>query len=1030
MSASAVHRGAGSSVAPTAKSSKFSALRNLPAADVSSLTAAPTAGRPPQSSAEADDGRRRVHDTLRQVLDKEKAVEEEGETDTRIRRHRYAQLVARLSAQRTQYYSTGVFVEAMLREAQHAADATPATCAAIATWGLKILARESRSDALTAVTSALLPALYCHYPPESVCTPSPAVQLQVRDRDAVDDNPYFTHTMYADEAQSEQQSTLELRRSLEAAVKANDERRNVVMRFVEREQQMRVMAVFRAWRNHVRQRRLVQLISNSRAKRGAEETAQLRKQATFYQWKLLVERSRSAYLRERLHDAAFQLENAKNQFQLQCYRADRLVQAAKDATSELARVSQMNAELTKEVATLKEDAVRREREFNELLTRSVTRLLRLLGTYDDLSRVFVQSRRAALQSLPAAETSTASSPELASQEGKAEAVKAIATANTLDSPLEQLRQWVDGVLTGMQAREVPFRPIRSLGPDFADGERYLCLLQFVFPDVVSSVLSVQTMGVDARLRRIRDYAVQCKLRYVLLPSDFLNEREDLLVCSLSELCHRHFTHGLRQSTLDATAGLDAFRQTSLAATLRECTDGGTLSPSSTTLTDSTALAAPPQDLDSTAVMASIADFAQRLQQTEEELEAVTAAQAVAVESCIAIEAEEARLGSERLHGAPIPLVEETSRRVFWHFSADALSDLRDTPQLAHESRMWDFTMTQTLPAVLREGVDIVSRLFFFFAGENAKALSEVAFWRFVEATGLLVSPLDVPKQWIVTHYDRVVSPQLDAALKAAARNQNEMSVQKLREVAYQEMDIRTASPTQFVQLIVRIAVGAENNEYGLVEGTRRLLQRLQLPSIERMTLVERDLYAPETQAVLRYFNEDLFRTFLYYIKQQESSRNAQERAMAVQDGGRFSAQMSSLTLLTLLDDCRYLSDGNERGSAAPLAADAVRPRFFISTAQVRKLVPLLERLSKVPPTGYLSFVLFVQVLAALAYHWCTDPMVPAPRRLAAFLATMMQQLNARHINSTLLLGTVPSISLEGPKAVDFSHEARPASANS
>lgn len=1030
-------------VASSSKGLKFSAIRKLPTAntgpastDTATVAAASTAAVTSSSpahrvrNAETSSDGPVIVDTLRRLKAQEQAAEDDDETDRRISLHRYAQLVARLNAQRSQYYSTGVFVEEMLKEAQHADGTGPATQAAIATWGLHILARESHSDALVAVIHALLPALYCNYEPGLVCTASPAVQLQVRERDAIDDNPYFTHTMFVDEAQSGKQSTLELRRALEAAVRANDERRNVVMRLVQREQRARLSVVLRSWRSHVRRDRLMQLISDNKAKRGVKETEQLCKQAVFYQWRLLVERSRSAYLTERLHDAAFQLENAKNQFQLQCYRADRLVQTAKDAANELAKVTQANADLSQEVKALKEERVQREKEFNKLLTHSVTRLLRLLGTYDDLSHIFIHSKQVALPDSAAAafarDADSISSPSCAP--GNADA-KAAGSSNTT---LELLRRWVNGVLANVQGRETPFRPLEALGTDFADGERYLCLLQCVFPDIVSSTMSVQTMGMETRLRRIRDCAVQCKLRYVLLPSDFLNEREDLLVCSLSELRQRHLIRLWRQSTQQSATELGQFRESTLVATVEACVD----KPGDVKAMEASAGSAGEDNeeetereglLDSAAVTKRVADFVQRLQHTEAGLEAAVTAETEAINNCVAILAEEAHLGSERLHGAPIPVVEEASRRVFWQVAANALNDLREEPQLKTEAMMWDFTVTQSLPAVLRDHVDIIARLFFFFAGENAKALSEVAFWRFVEASGLLVSPLDVPKQWIVAQYDRVVSPQLDAALRAAARNQSEMSVAKLREVAYQEMDIRTAAPSQFVELLVRLAVASRNGEFGLVEGTRRLLQHLQVPNLEKMSVVERDLCSPETQHVLRYFNEDLFRIFLFYVKQQASSRNAQERTMALQDGGRFAAQMSLETLLSVLDDCRYLSDVDERGTAAPLAADATRPCFFVATSQIRKLVPAVEQQWKVPTSGYLSFGLFIDVLAAVAYYWCPDPFVPASRRLAAFLSFTMQQLSARHVNSTLLLGSASLISLDGAKMVDFSQEARPMS---
>ncbi|CAJ1019470.1 hypothetical protein, conserved [Leishmania lindenbergi] len=1016
-----------SKVSTTPSATKFSTIRKLPAVEQSvfPVVEVPT---------NRDETRRTVSvgfdvdstfDTVHSLHEMQRRVGDEDATDRRIRRSYYARFVGHLSIQRSLYQSTAVFVETMLKEVHHSTEAGVSIKAAAATWGLKLLAKNAGHSVINTVLELLLPALYCEYNPEKLCSAPSAVQLQVREQDALSDNPYFTHSMFVDEVQADKRSAIHLQKSLEAAVHANDERRNMACRLIERQRQQQLKVAFRSWRHRVRKQHLLCMMGDNTAKQWAKEMSRLCVQSAFYHWKLLVERSRSTYLTERLHDAAFQLENAKNQFQLQCYRADRLVQTAKEATEEMKQVSQINEDLQRQVAELKAEQVRKEREYNEKLTRNVAQLLKLLGTYDSLAHVLLRSNQTA-ESFMSEKPPSAQPPqccdgseEPSENEGQSLVANAAAEAsveNLSSSALQLLRKWCDEVLAQVSEREAPFPPIRAFGADFSNGERYLYLLQHVFPEVVSSVLSIHKMDVESRLRRIRGYAADCALRYRLMPSDLLNEREDLLVCSLSELYQQHLLRKWDQIVLRSTAELDTFREGNMKAALLGCTDSSPVEE---------AADVPTEQLDEAVVRVHIGDYVERVKAISESFSTSLAAANELVKTSGAIAAQEAHLGGERLQGTPILVVGEAGRRAFWKLPAGALDDLRGTLKLNSEEMIWDLIVTQTLPELLQEHVDTTSRLFFLFAGENAKTLSEVAFWRFVECSGMLGGGMDVPMDWIATQYDHVVTPQLDAALRTMARNQSEMNLQKLRQVAYQEMDIRCSTPPQFTELLVRLAVASEKGEHGLVEGTHRLLERLKL--LERgMSPVARELHTQEAQHVLGFFNEDLLRVYLFYVKKQESSRNMRDASLASQCGGRFASQMSMTILLTMLEDCRFLSDNSGRGSAPINAlADSTRPRFFINAAQVRKLVSALERLCKGAMSGGLSFNLFVETLAGLAYHWCPDPLVPEPRRLAGFLAHMMQQLSARHINSTLLLGIVPTIRLEGPRSVDFSYEARP-----
>ncbi|EPY29696.1 hypothetical protein AGDE_09915 [Angomonas deanei] len=779
----------------------------------------------------APDRHHEVRDTLNDFDREREQTELAEDADLRVNRNRYAQLVVRFKNNAAHYNSISLFVESMMREVNLSEGVS--TRAAAATWALNLLATQPSQHALLEVIHALLPAVYCRFDSEKLPYPSAAIQLQVKDPDTIYWNPYFTHTMFVDQVDVDKGNVNQLADTLKKVLAANISRRDFISRFIENRRVEQKRNAFHAWRAHVRKAKSINFINESKNRRHEEETDTFRLQAVFYQWKVQVETSRSGFLTERLHESAAQLENAKIQYQLQCYRADRLIESTKEAKDELEKALTLNAGLEIQLRDLRAELVRKEKEYSEKLIRSVQSAF-------DMAQQYRTTLSSFHQMLPPPATYLGETPNFKEEiDEEVNLLLGYGEEQEAMSYSDTLFQWCNGVLYKQSTDKENFIPVRNFGSDFASGEVFYELMKFVFP-ALCPVLP-PNCDRDFRINRLKEMSQKANLCYVLEVADFTKPVEDRIALAVSELFRRYAGNRWNESALKSFQLMEEseHREEETSASTMKVTEEADfiayLSECQTYLHEIKTTLSPQVNLER-----QLSEINQRVQQGE------------------------AHLTAQRLQGVPVPHVGSWSLRHFWMINNKSLADLKEKIAPTMDAQLWSQLLQGPLKVTLRENAETTAKLFYSFAGRGGKTLSETSFWRFVDRCGLPTATYT--KENISAAFDRVASPQLATLLKGQGKSEEE--TRTLLTAARQEMDIRQVSDAQFTEILVRIAGEYYGDSFGLTEGVEKLLNTLK----SSKTSVHASLSAfwtTEPQEVFRFFGDDLARIFFFYVKKQK-----------------------------------------------------------------------------------------------------------------------------------------------------------------
>lgn len=975
---------------------KFSHLQKLKAAVPSPAKQITNGAAADQSG--ALEVRKDVRGTLAKVEKRRDKEEFFNDANVKISRHQYARTLLRMREQISHYHSVGVFVEYMLRELKSQDDTDVASLAAAGTWALNLLAHQEVGGALEAISEALLPAIYCEYNPSELPYASAAIQVQLRDPTAIAQNPYFTHSMYVEQVRVDHKNVVEIHQALHRALKNNEGSRNYVLRTVEEKRRLNIRYHFQAWRQLTRRHRILELTNEKRQQRHFKANSDLRLRMAFSSWRLMVECSRTSFLTDRLNEVAFQLENAKNQFQLQCFRTDRLIQTTKDAKAELAAALAIEQSLKDNIAQLEDELQAREEAYTGRLTAHIKDAFLLVNRYRDALSL-LHSVRLPVEGYLALQEDY-EPPTLVDLTAEIEVAD--------DDPMGVLVRWCNYAIKEVR-KSTTHKTFTTIGPEFYSGEYYLIVLHFVFPELIS-LQPNKDSNIPYRLRRICEMAEECHLIHALTPLDFTSVREDRMIASLSELYRRYLSHRWRENAKAAAIAVSC-----------------ALNPATRKDNDAERL----QVVDEEVFHNFMEDCDHDLKQKEQQLVEQCVSEKLLTENGHIVNEHELRLVRERRLGAPIRVLSETTRRTFWKVSYKSLLDLRNHVNIGSEAQMKQ-VVVGSLQMVLKKKDDILSRIFYFFAGENAKTMSEVAFWRFVECNTFCTDTGTLNKETVSHILDRVISPQLEAAMKAASHGKSEMDLKTMMTVAQREIDIRHIQPEQFVLINIRLAAEFYRSQVSFVEGVTRFIEGLRIPSIEKLHPLFQEFYSPDVQHVMNFYCDDLLRIFFFYLKQQEQSKVARDRLIAVQDGGRFASLFSSRSYIMMFDDCRYVdnNDDEEESSAdSDQKSIAAATRLCFATPEQIESGLAKVKAARAPPGATelvlpgagteLTFTMFIESFAVFCHYWCPDPFVPLARKLGAFVGTTIRRLMKAHSSGTLVLGTPPNIGLDGGSKVNM-----------
>lgn len=266
------------------------------------------------------------------------------------------------------------------------------TRAAAGTWALHLLAEDMSSSTLHRILEALLPAIYVGYRAHNLDFASPSIQAQIQSPKTIRMNPYLTHPMHMEQVTLCSITIRDLNTRLDRALRANERRRTFVFRIIQLRRRQRLYNVLHAWRMHVRRIRILSFTAAGRVRRHTEESSFFRLKMTLARWKLGVEVERNDFLTGRLQDAASQLDSVKNQFQLQCYRAERLIENDRKMQEKLRDANRVKGMLEERVRQLELEVQQRDEMYRLQLESNTRRSFQLVEHYQKAIMLLMQSR--------------------------------------------------------------------------------------------------------------------------------------------------------------------------------------------------------------------------------------------------------------------------------------------------------------------------------------------------------------------------------------------------------------------------------------------------------------------------------------------------------------------------------------------------------------------------------------------------------------------------------------------------------------
>ncbi|CCW69785.1 unnamed protein product [Phytomonas sp. Hart1] len=785
--------------------------------------------------------------------------------------------------------------------------------------------------------------------------------------------------MFTEEVELNERKVAEMNLSLDHALKSNNRRGNCILRMIKDRWQYALRTIFRTWRMLTRQKRLLEITNRNKMKRFLSKQSRLLLSVAFYQWKLILEMSRNTFLMERLHESAFQLENAKNQFQLQCCRADRLIQITKDAKRNLEEAKYENKELQEQVESLKEEMASREDMYKEKLASGARDTFRLVSMYSRFSSLLIRTSRQPLSY----QLSSASRPNR-------ENADELDSADP-DDPLDQtdtwklLPRWYNSILKEIKGS--PTKTTETRNGDFASGEVFYILLNYVFEK--SPELLNRRMATMERFQEIKKLCEEYKLTTILEPEDFINMREDRIMESLCEIYERYIDDKWREST----------------------------SKASIVLKEGIVEKEPEIPVDVT----DFSEFNKLVQQSEDQLKELQNQITVQnhyeqelVTHKMAISETRSYLERERNNGVLLTHLSKSNAGLFWSLNPKNFREIL----LSNNIQIRVEAIIESLEAALKTRSLQTSRLFHVYASKSTRTMAEFSFWRFIEFSTLLSDSLT--KEMVSDIFDRVVSPQLVSVLNPNNKRKLDLDRKALIRVARQEMDIRYVTPEQFIELLVWMISEKYGIEHGIEEKFSSFFTQMRFPRKGDLPSVLEEFYEYDTQRVIEFFSTDLCRIFFFYLKRQETSNIISERNMAVQNGGRFGTLLTTSFFLRILEDCGFLSDGiNLPNNAHNNIGNENSPQRFISSNKVLEMLHGLQSYYVDLKANQVTFTIFLESFSLIAHYWCPNPLVPLSRKVAAFIVVCINQLNTFHTGTTLILAEFSHIPLTGGKRVDF-----------
>eukprot|EP00760_Papus_ankaliazontas_P006963 PhM_4_TR13253/c0_g2_i1/m.100940 len=786
--------------------------------------------------------------------------------------------------------------------------------ASMAWYCLEVLLKTSANNhlfsTLRAIRDDLHDALFFLRDPGVRVAP---IHEQVHMGALVTANPFMGHLFYFEMYQRSKAAAQLSGSKLERMMSTASHHQSIVRRTILQNVYKTKHVVFYTWSKYTKMKRQKRLVKHHMRAMQGRDLDGARKDAAFARWRLAVEMARSATLTERQTMMQFQLQNVKNQFQLQCFKTDKFLRTIEELRVELAVGRAERDEALREIehlnAKLEEQGDRKTKEMNQkisIMGREVQKwknfALSLMGEITRLSNYEVEERPTlaeiekdpspppTAEVLPIAVTSSKDKKKKA----PLGAAQKVAVASAELRPVESaLLRWLNGVLHKHPELHSGHLEVLNFSTDLQDGIILITLLHVLAPAMVPIAL-VQEPNVATRLERMCQAAEAMGVPFVPDPKHIAECDSDITVLFLANIflamssneIHKGTSGALRQST----------------ETLRHSEENPSATANSEEALD--ALTIHLFLAESDAEMTDMVLKLQDVQQAAHGWNQVRSNMRTYVSETV----------RERLSGNPRHIMDVKEHARFTRVPKSRLKDLHwkyNNPPNSYKGDWpsWELQLEDTR-RFFRANYNEVRRVFTYYAGSsgNAASMSSTEWWQFVtdcRFVDKLLNKSVVERVFMQVNQDDGLDHNSDG----------EDTSRLLSDDGEDENPLAELIPTEFVEALIRLA-DAKFLETTLPEKIRSLWNEHVVPYSCRSEAVRvrRDINAPATQKVIKRYNKDMGKVFTYYTRlisdtaEPSSSTPSKGRVGAPQASARGKGTVRVHEFLAMLRDAHFISD--------------------------------------------------------------------------------------------------------------------------
>ena len=833
--------------------------------------------------------------------------------------------------------------------------------AGAAAWVLSDLAASAGNDVLRDVKGTLFEFMFDSYSEARNARPSIAASTAEAASASLSTewNPLLACDLYLclyDDSAAEGRRLLG---HLQRAVQANSAYKYVVQNVLARMRRPLMLLPFRAWRVVAKHAKVERFRQDIERRRGDRELRHYQLEVAMCRWRVCVERSRSAVLTERIGTLENSLENARNQFNIQCFRSDKYLRTVEELRDDVLRLTLDRDALIDEVEKLKVDIQEFETRSRDLRNSDITSALTELTKWRSFARqaALREHQRAATLSLTTEHEADLSASTLEGDD--AENVHDSSDASSeMRLTTDLLLRWCNEVIRQSPVGSRSVQRITNFTNDFQSGELVLLIMHHVAPAQVP-LAPMQEPHATKRAEMICEIGKQLGVAYMPTSSEIIQGTGDMIMLFVGEMFMRYLS-----SNRVSRVATDAL------------SDGGQL---------------PQIQYDCEMLSAVLADVCVEFDDIkkmtkdsiDKDLETWKVQQA--------IQHFMAFMSRERLAGRPVAIVDPKDVARFCKVVKPRYGDIAfryKTAPIDYNGTWLAFELQlEHLRLVLRKNYHELRKVFTFYCS-GRPVMAAADFWRLcsdVRMQDRNLSRLAMERMFAIANSDELpVGASSASAALALSNGDGGMGGDEeddgAEEAEEEENTTTELVPSEFVECLVRMSdvkfPGKMLHERFQAMMTQTLLPYACKNDTDKFM---REVQLPETQVALQRYHKDLNKVFAFYGKP------------SAHGGGKRTKMMTLPDFTAFVKDALLLGGG--------LDEDCVATVFTTLSSSPEDIVPREINLHE-----------FVHAVVCLAAYKVPSPFAGLDKKVDVMVSSLIQTLRHK-LKGVVNLSDVPLISL-------------------